>query len=407
MIVRPMIRNNICLSAHAAGCAAETQRQIDYVLSRRDPLGGGESPEAVLVLGASGGYGLASRIAAAFGYGAATVGISLERSPTATKTASPGYYNNLAFDAAASKAGLVARSLDIDAYSDEAKAAAIAAARELGVAYDLVIYSLASPLRLDPRTGILHRSVIKPIGASYRGRTVDVFTARLSEAEVGPATAEEAEATVKVMGGEDWELWIKALAEAGVLAPPSPRSGAHHGAMSLAYSYIGPELSWPIYKNGTLGKAKADLERAAKAMTETYSSQGLRAFVAVNKAVVTRASSVIPVIPLYVSVLFKVMKARGDHEDCVAQMERLFRDRLYPRRALAGAPALDAEGRIRMDDLEMSTAVQTEVEALMAHIEPQNVSSLADLEGFKRDFLAAHGFGLAGVDYEADLPAPR
>lgn len=395
MIVQPMIRDNICITAHPVGCRAETRRQIDFVRARSHRYSRDLGPRAVLVVGASGGYGLASRISAAFGLGAATVGISYEKEPSKTKTGTPGWYNNRAFDEAASEAGLQAATIDIDAFSSEAKNRAIASARELGFKYDLVVYSLASPVRSDPSTGVLWRSAIKPIGKSFHGQTVDVFTGELSKAEVGPATEEEIAATVKVMGGEDWELWIKALAEAGVLA---------EGAKTVAYSYIGPALSWPIYRDGTLGRAKADLDETARRMSRAAPVPGFHAFVSVNKAVVTRSSAVIPVIPLYVSVLFKVMKARGTHEDCIAQMDRLFRERLYAKGPDGGlaAPSVDEHGRIRMDDLEMSPGVQAEVEAVMSHIAPATVASLADLAGFRDDFLAAQGFGVAGVDYETD-----
>jgi enoyl-[acyl-carrier protein] reductase/trans-2-enoyl-CoA reductase (NAD+) len=390
-----MIRNNICLSAHPAGCAAETLRQIEYVGARGGLYEGLGKPRAALVLGASGGYGLGSRIAASFGCGAATIGLSLERAPSGSKTGTPGWYNNRALDEAAARAGLLSESLDGDAFSSETKEEVIAAARRLGLRFDLVVYSLASPVRTDPATGVLYRSAIKPIGTPFRGRTVNVFTGALSDAEVTPATEEEMAATVKVMGGEDWELWIRALAEGGVLA---------EGCRTLAFSYIGPSLSWPLYRDGTLGRAKLDLDRAARAMTAAPSVPGLRAYVSVNKAVVTRASAVIPIIPLYVSVLFRVMKGRGTHEDCVAQMDRLFRDRLLaPKgRGLWSEPAVDEAGRIRMDDLELDPGIQAEVDAAMAHIADDNVERLADLEGFRADFLAAHGFGVAGVDYGAE-----
>jgi enoyl-[acyl-carrier protein] reductase/trans-2-enoyl-CoA reductase (NAD+) len=269
------------------------------------------------------------------------------------------------------------------------KARVVQAAKELGVKFDLVVYSLASPVRTDPETGEQHRSVIKPLGGPYRGRTVDMFTSALTFAEVQPATAEEAAHTVKVMGGEDWELWIEALKGAGALAPE---------AKTVAYSYIGPELSWAIYRDGTIGKAKNHLEESAKRLR----GGGTEAYVSINKALVTRASAVIPVIPLYVSVLFKVMKERGIHEDCVAQMDRLFRDRLY-----SGGPVpVDAEGRIRIDELEMGASVQAEVNSRIAKINPENIGELADVEGFRADFLRIHGFEVEGVDYEADI-APR
>ncbi len=395
MILRPMIRNSICLSAHPAGCAAETLRQIEYIKARKGLYSTTRRPKSVLVIGASGGYGMASRIAAAFGSGAATIGLSFERAPSGNKTGTPGFYGNRAFDQAAAAAGLSSRSLDMDAFTAEAKAAVIAAAREMGLRFDLVVYSLASPVRTDPATGILHRSVIKPIGKTYSGTTVDVFSGTLSHAEVGPATEEEIANTVKVMGGEDWELWLDALAKGAVLSD---------GCVTLAYSYLGPEFSWPIYRDGTIGRAKLHLDETARRLTAKYATTGLHAHVSVNKAVVTRASAVIPIIPLYVSVLFKVMKARGNHEDCIAQADRLFRDRLYAQDAKGQAVPipLDDEGRIRLDELELSAGVQAEVEASLSHISEANLHSLADIEGFKKDFLAVHGFGVEGVDYEAE-----
>lgn len=400
MKISPMIRNNICLNAHPVGCARDVEEQMRRVL---DKVGGSvragvsasaptKAPHHVLVIGCSSGYGLASRIVAAFGYGASTLGISFEREPSTTKTGSPGWYANRAFDRLAAERGLVAKSHSMDAFSREAKALAIGEAKAGGYAYDLVIYSLASPVRVDPETGTMYRSVIKPIGRSFSGTTADPFTGKLSQASVEPASDQEVADTVKVMGGQDWELWIDALAEAGVLAP---------GALSAAYSYIGPPLSHPIYKDGTIGKAKEDLERAARSLNARHAVSGLGAFVSINKAVVTRSSAVIPIIPLYVSVLFKVMKEDGGHEDCLDQMARLFSDRLY---ASAGRPVpVDGEGRIRLDELEMRDSVQNKVLELMGKIDQETLPKLADLEGFKADFLRVHGFGIPGVDYEADV----
>ena len=395
MIIKPMVRNSICINAHPTGCALDTERQIDFIRGRELAYERLTGPRAVLVIGCSTGYGLATRIGAAFGFGAATVGVSYEKESTDTSTGTPGWYNNLAFDAAATAAALPAITINGDAFSKETKARAIAAACELGIKYDLVVYSLASPARADPDTGELYRSVIKPIGGPYRGLTVDPFTRELSFAEVQPATEAEVAGTVKVMGGEDWELWIAALAEAGVLA---------EGAVTVAYSYVGPRLSWPIYREGTIGAAKAHLEgTAAKlpaiAAAKGAGAKGLRAYVSINKALVTRASAVIPVIPLYMSILFKVMKERGIHEDCIAQIDRLFRERLYSGSALA----LDEAGRIRLDELEMGQGVQAEVETRIQRIKKENLADLADVEGFRLDFLRAHGFAVEGVDYEAEV----
>jgi enoyl-[acyl-carrier protein] reductase / trans-2-enoyl-CoA reductase (NAD+) len=386
MLIKPMVRGSICLNAHPLGCALETGRQIEYVRERAGAYSGLKGPKAVLVIGCSTGYGLATRIAAAFGFRASTMGVSFEKEPSASSTGTPGWYNNRAFDEAATAEGLRATTMNVDAFSVESKGRVVAAARELGVKFDLVVYSLASPVRADPATGEMHRSVIKPIGAPYRGRTVDPFTRELSEAEVQIATEAEVAATVKVMGGEDWELWMDALRQGGVLSPDS---------VAVAYSYIGPSLSWPIYRDGTIGAAKADLERAARRMRDA----GGRACVSINKALVTRSSAVIPVIPLYISTLFKVMKERGVHEDCVAQADRLMRERLYAGRPLP----LDEEGRIRLDELEMAKSVQEEVESRMRRVDSQSLSELADVEGFRLDFLRVHGFEVEGVDYEAEV----
>jgi enoyl-[acyl-carrier protein] reductase/trans-2-enoyl-CoA reductase (NAD+) len=398
MILKPMVRNSICINAHPLGCARETERQIEYITERRPGYERLKGPRAVLVVGCSTGYGLATRIGAAFGFRAATVGVSFEKEPTETSTGTPGWYDNRAFDAAATAEALPSITLNADAFTAATKQRVVEAARELGLRFDLVVYSLASPVRVDPATGAMHRSVIKPIGGPYHGRTVDPFTRELSFVEVPAATDEEVASTVKVMGGEDWELWISALAAAGVLAP---------GATTVAYSYIGPRLSWPIYRDGTIGRAKAHLEATA-ARLPSLAPEGLSSYVSINKALVTRASAVIPVIPLYMSILFKVMKERGIHEDCVAQMDRLLRERLYlgdsagPSNG-AGKVPLDAEGRIRLDELEMGQAVQAEVDARIQRVAPANMAQLADVEGFRLDFLRAHGFAVEGVDYELDI----
>lgn len=400
MILKPMVRNNICINAHPDGCRAEVRSQIERAQAFRDRLvgpaknGSNAKPSHVLVIGCSSGYGLASRIVAAMAYGAGTVGFSYEKAPSAQKPATPGWYFNNEFDRLAAQAGLFARTFsDVDAFSHEAKAKAIEVARERNFKYDLVIYSLASPVRTDPDTGELYRSVIKPIGRQYAGRSLDVFTGKISEATVQPATDEEIVQTVKVMGGEDWQLWIDALSKADMLAP---------GAITLAYSYIGPSFSWPIYRDGTIGQAKLHLEKTAHSLTSRYQNEnGLRAFVSINKAVVTRASAVIPIIPLYVATLFKVMKERNIHEDCIDQMLRLFSERLY-RKDSAQIPT-DQENRIRIDDLEMGSSVQSEVSARLSRIDESNLYLLADPEGFKSDFLRAHGFDVPGIDYNQEV----
>jgi enoyl-[acyl-carrier protein] reductase/trans-2-enoyl-CoA reductase (NAD+) len=356
------------------------------------------------VVGCSTGYGLASRIAAAFGYGAATVGISLEKPASATKPGTPGWYNNRTFDMEAANAGIPAKTLDGDAFSVEMKAAAAAAVREAAAAagipgeIDLLIYSLASPVRTDPRNGVMYRSVIKPIGEAYRGKTLDMLTGKIAVSGAEPATEEEIAGTIKVMGGEDWELWIDALEKEGVLSP---------SVRTVAYTYIGPEISWPIYKNGAIGRAKEDLERAGRAINERFARGGAplrRAWVSVNKALVTRASAVIPVIPFYVSCLFKVMKEKGLHEGCIEQIVRLYQDRLYTPEGAQDPDKVpvDREGRIRLDDWEMREDVQQETLARMEKVTEENVFTLSDIKGFKHDFLEAHGFDVPGIDYELE-----
>ena len=410
MIIKPMIRNNICLNSHPAGCEAVVLRQINYARKHlaseyaapHSPRAGNcvakfPTPQLTLVIGCSTGYGLASRIAVGFGYGAVTVGVSLERPASQTKPGSPGFYNNQVFDREARQAGLVSITLDGDAFSDELKAEAVRAiqkaAEQAGIApkVDLVIYSLASPLRTCPKTGVSYRSVIKPIGQSYSGNTVDMLSGAVSEITAQGATDEEIAATIKVMGGEDWELWINALEKENVLSP---------NARTVAYTYIGPELSWPVYKNGTIGKAKEDLERAARNINKK-----IAAWVSVNKALVTRASVMIPVISLYVSCLYKVMKEKNIHESCIQQIVRLFRDRLYTN-ASQSDPAqtpTDSEGRIRIDDLEMREDVQEETQKRIKMINAENVFSLSDLSGFRQDFMEIHGFDVEGINYETDV----
>ncbi len=384
MIVRPRIRGFICTTAHPTGCAAGVRAQI----ARAAPLDAG--PSKALVLGASGGYGLASRIVAAFGGGADTLGVSLEKAPTERRTATAGWYNNAAFEAAAAERGLYAKTLDGDAFSDEMKSRAIEAiGADLGQ-IDLLVYSLAAPLRRHPRTGETFRSSIKPLGEAFHVKTLNQATGEVHEVDLEPATAEETAATVAVMGGEDWEYWIEALHDAKLLAP---------GFRTVAYTYIGSELTWPIYWQATLGKAKEDLDRAAVALRERLAPLDGDARVAVLKAVVTQASSAIPVVPLYLSLLFRVMKDAGNHEDCLAHIDRLFRTGLYPDRE-AG---LDEVGRLRMDDFELSQPVQEEVVRRWPLVATDNLHELGDLDGVRNDFLGIFGFGVDGVDYDADV----
>jgi enoyl-[acyl-carrier protein] reductase / trans-2-enoyl-CoA reductase (NAD+) len=385
MIIKPRIRGFICTTAHPAGCAAHVAEQIRYV-AERGPVDAGA--KKVLVLGASGGYGLASRIVSAFAGGAATLGVSYEKPPTASKTATAGWYNNVAFEAAAAEAGLFARTLDGDAFSDEMKAAVANAIREDLGSIDLLVYSLASPVRRHPRTGELHRSVIKPLGDSVHIKTLNVDRGEVHDVDLEPATDAETAATVAVMGGEDWEMWIDALAKAGVLAS---------GFRTLAFTYIGSELTWPIYWKGTLGKAKEDLDRAAAALRNTLADVGGDARVATLKAIVSQASAAIPVVPLYASLLFRVMKEQGLHEDTIAHVYRLFADRLS-----SSDMSLDDAGRIRLDEVELSAPVQDEIRRRWPLVTTESLGELADLEGFREGFLRIFGFGIDGVDYEAE-----
>ncbi|MDX2186787.1 MAG: enoyl-ACP reductase FabV [Opitutaceae bacterium] len=387
MVIKPKIRGFICVTAHPAGCAAHVQEQIDYVKSKGAISPG---PKKVLVIGASTGFGLSSRISAAFGSGAATLGIFFERPSEEGRPATPGWYNAIAFTEKARAQGLYAKNINGDAFSEDIKRQAIEIIKaDLGQV-DLVVYSLASPRRVHPRTGATHKSVLKPIGAPYSNKTVDTDKGVVSDITIDPANEQEIADTVAVMGGEDWEMWIDALSAAGVLAP---------GATTVAYSYIGPEVTWAIYKNGTIGTAKNDLERACKAIKAKLAASGGRAFISVNKALVTQASSAIPVVPLYISILYRVMKAKGTHEGCIEQMQRLFSTHLYG----GNTPKLDEAGRIRIDDLEMREDVQAEAARIWPVVTTENLSQLTDIEGYRVEFLKMFGFGLSGIDYDADI----
>ena len=382
MIIKPRIRGFVCITSHPEGCAAKVRQEIDVALAAKKEGG----PKKVLVLGSSTGYGLSSRIATAFSHDAATLGVFFERPSMKGKPASAGWYNSVAFEQAAHKAGLYAKSINGDAFSNEIKAQAIETIKaDLGQV-DLVVYSLASPRRTDPKTGETYKSVLKPIGESFTNRTLDTDKDLVTEVTIDPAEGDDVTHTVNVMGGQDWELWMDALDDAGVLAP---------GAKSVAYSYIGPEITWPVYTNGTIGQAKKDVERAAAAITEQHDCA---AYVAVNKAVVTQASSAIPVVPLYISILIKVMKAKGTHEDCIEQMVRLFNERLY-----GDDLRLDSSGRIRVDDWEMAPDVQKAVAAIWPGITSETLYAQSDYAAYQKNFLNLFGFELPGVDYEADV----
>ncbi len=388
MILRPKVRGFVCVTAHPVGCAAQVQEQIDYV-QRQGPIKNG--PKRALVIGASTGYGLASRVTAAFGSGAATLGVFYDRPSEEDRSATPGWYNTIAFERAAKGAGLYARSLNGDAFSEAIKQQAIELIRSEVGPVDLVVYSVASPRRVHPKTGVVHKSVLKPVGQYYTNKTVDTDLGIVSDITIEPATDDEIADTVAVMGGEDWELWMQALDAAGLLAP---------GATSVSYSYIGPEVTWPIYRNGTIGLAKNDLERAARRIDALLKANGYgRAFVSINKALVTQASSAIPVVPLYISLLYKIMKARGTHEGCIEQIQRLFASQMYHGNALV----FDEGGRVRLDDREMHPEVQRKIVELWPQITTETLGELTDIQGYRTEFLKLFGFGLAGVDYDADI----
>jgi enoyl-[acyl-carrier protein] reductase/trans-2-enoyl-CoA reductase (NAD+) len=389
MIVTPKIRGFICTTAHPEGCAANVQSQIDYVKSKPALS---NPPKKVLVIGASTGYGLASRIVPAFGGGAATIGVFFEKPGVENKTGSAGWYNSVAFEEAAAKAGLYAKSFNGDAFSTEMKDEVIAAIKADLAQIDCIVYSLASPRRTDPTDGETYKSVLKPIGGPYTQKNINTDTGEVNTISIEPASDDEIAHTVKVMGGEDWELWIKALAEAGVLAD---------GFQTVAYSYIGPDLTYPIYTNGTIGRAKEHLEESAARMNAQFGDA--TAYVSVNKALVTQASSAIPVVPLYISLLYKVMKKHDLHEGTIEQIERLFTDHL----SSGTAPAVDDRGRIRIDDWEMSEPVQTAVAEAWEKVTTENLSELSDFSGYKKEFLRLFGFGLEGVDYEQDTKTER
>lgn len=385
MVIKPMIRGGICMNAHPEGSELLVRKQIDYVKSH----GGIPGPKNALVIGASGGYGLASRITAAFGAGAGTLGIAFEKPASKKRTATSGWYATHAFDRYAEEAGLTAETIIDDAFSHETRRKAVERIRELFGTVDLVVYSLASGVRRDPDTGETYYSALKPIGEPFTATSLDPMKETLSQVTLQPAGQEEIDATVKVMGGEDWQLWLRALQDAGVLS---------EAAVTVAYSYIGPELTRPMYRDGTIGRAKDHLERTASAITEDMAAIGGRAYVSINKAIVSKASAVIPVVPLYMSTLFRVMKEKGLHEGPIEQMHRLFRDRLY-----AAGVETDEQGRIRMDDYEMREDVQEQVGAIWPTISEENIKECTDLAEYQNEFLHIHGFGFPEIDYEKDV----
>ncbi len=386
MIIRPKVRGFVCVTAHPAGCAANVREQIDY--AREHPLSA--PPKSVLVVGASASYGLASRIALAFGGGAATFGVFLDREPTSRRPGTAGWYNTAAFEDEARRAGLQSACLAGDAFARETKERTAAALARDFPPVDCVVHSLAAPRRTHPDTGQVHTSVLKPIGAAHRSKTLNTDTGEVVDVELPAATPEEVDATVAVMGGEDWAMWIEALDEARVLAA---------GCRTFAYSYVGPELTWPIYRDGAIGRAKADLHETAKRLDARLRREGGGAHVAVMKAIVTQASAAIPVVPLYMAVLYKIMKRAGDHEGAVEQAVRLYGSKAYGG---TGVEA-DRDGLVRLDDREMKPETQAAVLSAWRAISTETLADAADAAGYREDFLRLFGFRTPGVDYAADI----
>lgn len=386
MIIKPRVRGFMCVTTHPAGCAANVRQQIDYVQAQGKIAGG---PQRVLVIGASTGYGLASRITAAFGCGAATLGLFFEREGSEDKPGSAGWYNSAAFHQFAAADGLYAKSINGDAFSDEIKRKTIdTIKRDLGQ-IDLVVYSLASPRRQHPVTGVVHNSTLKPIGQDVVQRGIDTDKEAIKEVKLPAASQEDIDNTVAVMGGEDWQMWIDALDAADVLAP---------GAKTTAFTYVGEKITWDIYWHGTIGAAKKDLDKRVLDIRKKLAARGGDARVSVLKAVVTQASSAIPIMPLYLALLFKVMKADGSHEGCIEQVDGLFRNSLY-----GPAPVFDAEGRLRADGKEMRPEIQEQVAALWPQVTTDNLNELTDFRGYKQEFLRLFGFEMDGIDYDADV----
>ncbi len=388
MVISPKVRGFICTNAHPVGCAENVAQQIEFIKSQKATLNSDITgqPKNVLVIGSSTGYGLASRITAAYGYGAKTVGLFFEKPPTEKRTASAGYYNSAAFEAQANADGLYSKSINGDAFSNEVKQQTIDLIKQDLGKVDLVVYSLASPRRTDPADGTVYSSVLKPIGKSYTAKNLNTDTQVVGEVTIEPANEQEIADTIKVMGGEDWALWMNALNDAGVL---------EEGCKTVAYTYIGDKLTKPIYGDASIGKAKEHLDVTAAELNE---SLGVDAHVSVLKAVVTQASSAIPVMPLYLSILFKEMEAAGTHEGCIEQLARLYKECIYN-----AAPRLDDEGRFRVDELELLPEMQAKVEAIWPQVTTENVNELSDFAAYKAEFLRLFGFGIEGVDYSAEV----
>lgn len=384
MLIQPKVRGFICTSAHPTGCHQNVAQQIDYIKSQQHSKTG---PKNVLIIGASTGYGLASRITATFGYNAKTIGVFFEKAAAGKRTASAGWYNSAAFESLAHQQGHYAKSINGDAFSDEIKQQVIDLIKSDLGQIDLVVYSLASPRRTHPKTQETYNSVLKPLGNSYTNKTVDPIRGEVKEVSIEPANQQEVSDTEMVMGGEDWSMWIDMLSEHGLLT---------EDFKTVAYSYIGPNLTHPIYKEGTIGKAKDHLQKTADALNQRYDGQAL---ISVNKALVTQASSAIPVVPLYMSILFKLMKAAGTHEGCIEQMSRLF-SRLY-----SSDQQLDEAGRVRVDDLEMDPSIQSQIEAIWSSVTTENLESITDIAGYRNDFYNLFGFNVDGIDYQQEVDA--
>jgi len=387
MIIKPRVKGFICITAHPDGCAANVASQIEYVKSKGEIENG---PKNVLVVGASQGYGLASRISAAFGSKANTLGVFFEKPSERGRCATAGWYNSIAFEKAAKADGLFAKSLNGDAFSHDLKTQAIDIIKnDMGGKIDLLVYSIGAPRRADPDTGEIYKSAIKPIGKTFSNKYLDTDKKIIDVASLEPATDEEVQGTVNVMGGKDWEIWFNTLSDAGVLAD---------GFKTVAYDYIGPTFTWPIYKDGALGQAKLDVRRAKDAIAQKLASIGGQAFVSVNKALVTQSSSAIPGVNLYITVLYKVMKEAGTHEGCIEQMQRLFANQLYA----AGGPTLDELGLIRMDDLEMKPEIQDKIAEIWPKVETATIDQYTDFAGYQKEFLKLFGFHQPSVDYDAE-----
>ena len=384
MIVKPKVRGFICTTAHPVGCEAVVKKQIEYVKAQPETKNG---PKKVLVIGASMGYGLASRISAAYSCGAATIGVIFDRPAQGNKTATSGWYNTQAFEKYAKADGLYAKTVNADGFSDECKKEVIDIIKSDLGKVDMVVYSMAAPRRAVGET--VYSSVLKTTGESYTNKTIDLRNNTVSEITIEPATEEEIAHTVKVMGGEDWEAWIDALKAADAI---------EDNAVTVAYSYIGPKLTHPMYFEGSIGRAKAHLYETANKLSDKYKDSGIKAYISVNKALVTQSSAAIPIVPLYISILYKVMKAKGVHEGCIEQMYRLFAQKLY-----AGEPVVDEQGMIRLDDLEMTEDIQSEVSDTWEKLDGENFKDFTDIDGYWSDFYELFGFGIENVDYEADV----